>query len=239
MRQDLGAALVARDAEGRGIEDVVGARPIEFGLARAAGSSRRSAIRRSRPCSSRPSTASACTRCDSAVTGSDSPPGDGPDTLEIDCDMSGGSSGGGWVNADGALNGLTSYGYAGDFGHLYGPYFGAEAAGLYERGLGPRAALRRARGDQPRRRRGRRLHRRPRAPTPSASAARDDAAAGSGGDDRACGGGGGQARGGDGADRLRGGGGGDLLVGGPGEDTCIGGPGRDRARGCERRRRIP
>ena len=33
------------------------------------------------------------------VTGSDSPPGNGPETMQIDCDMSGGASGGGWVNA--------------------------------------------------------------------------------------------------------------------------------------------
>ena len=46
--------------------------------------------------------------------------------------MSGGASGGGWVNAEGALNGLTSYGYAGDFSHLYGPYFGATIETLYK-----------------------------------------------------------------------------------------------------------
>ena len=42
--------------------------------------------------------------------------------------MSGGSSGGGWVNASGAVNGLISYGYELDFDHLYGPYFGDRGA---------------------------------------------------------------------------------------------------------------
>ena len=156
VRQDLGIALVARDAEGRGIEDVVGARPIEFGLARqqAFAAFGYPAL----PTLFDPTfDGQRLYRCDSGVTGSDTPPGAGPDPLEIECDMSGGASGGGWVNAEGALNGLTSYGYAGDFSHLYGPYFGSEARTFYERALRARAAVSRARGDQPRRRRCRRL----------------------------------------------------------------------------------
>ena len=39
--------------------------------------------------------------CASPITGHDNPPGSGPPTLQIDCDMTGGSSGGGWVTADG------------------------------------------------------------------------------------------------------------------------------------------
>ena len=238
VRQDLGIALVARDAEGRGIEDAVGARPIEFGLGRqqAFAAFGYPAL----PTLFEPTfDGQRLYRCDSGVTGSDSPPGAGPDPLEIECDMSGGASGGGWVNAEGALNGLTSYGYAGDFSHLYGPYFGSEARAFYERASGPALLCH-----------GREVTNLGGAGvddftgTERADAFRlggaDDVAAGDGGDDRACGGGGSdRLRGDDGADRLLGGSGGDLLVGGPGEDTCIGGPGRDRARGCERRRRIP
>ncbi len=238
VRQDLGIALVARDGEGRGVEDVIGARPIEFGLARqqAFAAFGYPAL----PTLFEPAfDGQRLYRCDSGVTGSDSPPGDGPDPLEIDCDMSGGASGGGWVNADGVLNGLTSYGYAGDLGHLYGPYFGAEARAFYERASGPALLCH-----------GREVTNLGGAAaddftgTEGADAFRlggaDDVAAGGGGDDRACGGGGSdRLRGDDGADRLLGGSGRDLLVGGPGEDTCIGGPGRDRARSCERRRRIP
>ena len=98
--------------------------------------------------------------CVSPVTGSDNPPGNGPETMQIDCDMSGGSSGGGWVTANGSVNGLTSYGYELDFDHLYGPYFGTDARNLYHEAVGQGAALRRRRGDEPRRLRTRRLQRR-------------------------------------------------------------------------------
>src|SRR4029079_11515819 len=71
--------------------------------------------------------------CASPITGHDNPPGNGPPTLQINCDMTGGSSGGGWVTAAGAIEGVTSYGYAGDLEHLYGPYLGVEAKELYNR----------------------------------------------------------------------------------------------------------
>lgn len=238
VRQDLGVARVARDGEGRGIEDAVGARPIQFGLAR-------SQIFSAFGYPVEPTLLNPLFdgqrlyRCDSGVTGSDNPTGDGPETLEIDCDMSAGSSGGGWVNSNGAVNGLTSYGYAGDFSHLYGPYFGSEAQSFYERASGPKLLCAE------------------RAVTNLGAAGSDDfigtdgadafrlaggadAAAGAAGDDRACGGGGSdRLHGDDGADRLLGGSGRDLLVGGPGDDICVGGPGRDRARSCEQRRAIP
>jgi len=238
VRQDLGVALVARDAEGRGIEDAIGARPIAFNLARA----------QTFAAFGYPQEASLFNptfdgerlyRCSSGVTGSDSPAGDGPTTLEIDCDMTAGSSGGGWVNAQGEVNGLTSYGYSGDFSHLYSPYFGAEAQSFYERASGPELLCA-----------GREVTNLGGAAsddftgTAGSDAMRlggsDDVGAAGEGDDRACGGGGAdRLLGGAGADRLVGGPGRDLLVGGPGTDACVGGPGRDRAHGCERRRRIP
>jgi V8-like Glu-specific endopeptidase len=237
-RVDFGAVTVARDSDGRGVQDVVGARGIAFGQ-------------------SRPNTVTAfgypaeptlfeplfdgerLYNCDSAITASDNPPGNGPQTMQIDCDMSGGSSGGGWVNANGDVVGLTSYGYAADFNHLYGPYFGATGRDLYEHAtgasvkcasvavtnLGKRGAdnFTGARGTQSFKLGG-----------------GADSARGSSGKDTVCGGAGndhlsGQA----GADKLLGGRGHDVLVGGPGHDVCVGGPGHDRAHGCEVIRSVP
>ena len=131
-RQDLGAARVARDGDGHGIEDVVGARQIEF-----SGPKPSELIAYGYP--AQPSLfhldfdGEHLFGCASPITGHDNPPGNGPPTLQIDCDMTGGSSGGGWVTAAGAIDGVTSYGYAGDLEHLYGPYLGVEAKELYTR----------------------------------------------------------------------------------------------------------
>ena len=229
VRLDIGAATVARDSAGRGIQDVVGAREIAFG---------------------RPEPASVTAfgypanptlfqplfdgehlySCDSPITGTDNPAGAGPDPLQIQCDMSGGSSGGGWVARDGAVVGLISYGYATDLTHLYGPYFGDAARELHEQVSGPPllcagAAVTNLLGPEPNSLRG------DAANNAFRLGGGADRAAGDAGDDAACGGGG--------DDRLVGGRGSDILVGGRGTDTCIGGPGRDRARGCERVRQVP
>ena len=238
IRQDLGAARVVRDGQGRGIEDVVGARPIEFKRSRA---QQYTAFGYpAEPTLFNPTfDGQRLFACGSGVTGSDSPPGDGPQTLQIDCDMSGGSSGGGWVNADGAVNGLTSYGYTGDFVHLFGPYFGAEAKAFYEKASGPPLRCHGAEvtnlgtggpddfaGGE-----GAEVFR---------LAGSADRARGGGGEDFACGGADAdRLKGGEGDDTLVGGPGPDVLNGGPGMDLCIGGPGRDRGPGCERKRRIP
>jgi hypothetical protein len=177
--------------------------------------------------------------CVSPRTGDDQPPGSGPPPIEIACDMSAGASGGGWVVGGGAVNGVISYGYAGDFNHLYGPYFGAIAEQLHVTAGGEAVLC----GEHPVTNLG----------TPKedrfAGGAGDDAMAlgggrdssrGAAGADELCGGGAGdRLRGNVGRDALRGGTRADLLVGGPGRDSCNGGPGRDRARGCERIRGVP
>ena len=237
-RIDLGAAVLARNAEGQGIEDAIGARPVAFKLSR---DQQFTALGYpAEPTIFQPTfDGQRLYSCDSPVTGADNPPGSGPETIQIICDMSGGSSGGGWVNADGAVNGLTSYGYAFDFDHLYGPYFGSEAKSLYREssgralrcggvevtnlgGTGPDdfsggegADVFKVKGEA-------------------------DRAVGLGGDDVACGGSGDdRLKGGEDADTLRGSAGNDVLNGGPGVDLCIGGPGRDRGPGCELKRGIP
>jgi V8-like Glu-specific endopeptidase len=220
IRQDHGAAVLARNPEGQGIQDVIGARPIDFRLAReqqftAFGYP-------AQPTLLEPTfDGERLYSCASPVTGSDNPPGSGPETLQIDCDMSGGSSGGGWVTANGSVNGLTSYGYELDFDHLFGPYFGADARALYHEaaGKGQRCA-----GAEV---------------TNLGRSGPDDFSGGDGADVFKVKGDADRARGLGGDDIECGGGGNDILNGGPGNDLCIGGPGHDRGPGCERKKSIP
>jgi hypothetical protein len=238
IRQDLGAAVLARNADGQGIEDAVGAREIAFRLSR---DQQYTALGYpAEPTLLHPTfNGERLYACDSGVTGSDNPPGSGPETIQIACDLSGGSSGGGWVNRAAAVNGLISYGYALDLDHLYGPYFGADAQRLYERASGPEilcagSAVTNLGGVGPQDFSGGGG-----AETFKLKGAADRAR-GFRGDDTACGGGGpDRLKGGGNADTLRGGAGGDVLNGGPGHDVCIGGPGRDRGPGCAERRQIP
>jgi hypothetical protein len=242
IRQDIGAARLERDEQGRGIEDLLGARGIAFNRPRAQNITAYGYPALTNPLSVPPRfdfDGQRLWSCASPITGSDDPPGDGPQTLRIECDMTGGASGGGWVTAAGAVNGVTSYSYVNDGSHLYGPYFGSAAESLYDAaagrriicakrevtnlggpgkddfgGTGAREAFRlKGGGDR------------------MAGRRRSDAACGGGGPDRLAGNAG--------DDRLRGGRGRDLLIGGRGRDVCDGGPGRDRARGCEKRIRTP
>ena len=51
--------------------------------------------------------------------------------MAIGCDMTGGSSGGGWVIDQTYVNSVVSYGYDGEPEVLYGPYFGTVIQDLY------------------------------------------------------------------------------------------------------------
>jgi hypothetical protein len=57
----------------------------------------------------------------------------GPPNLAVDCEVTGGSSGGGWTIRGRILNSVTDYGYEGDPGTDFGPYFGREVGRLYVR----------------------------------------------------------------------------------------------------------
>ncbi len=82
-------------------------------------------------------------RCDSQYQGTDSGMGQ-PAPSRIACDMTAGSSGGGWVINDRAVNSVVSYGYEcvgviiplpcsnPEAGKLFGPYFGDTVADLYK-----------------------------------------------------------------------------------------------------------
>jgi hypothetical protein len=55
-----------------------------------------------------------------------------PFTTGMGCDMTGGSSGGGWVINDQHINSVVSYGIEGEPEVQYGPYFGTTAQAFYE-----------------------------------------------------------------------------------------------------------
>jgi hypothetical protein len=218
IRLDIGAAVMGRDREGRGVQDVVGARGIAFNQERnqtfvAFGYPAISTIFRS-------FNGQLLYSCTSPRIGDDNPPGAGPNPMEIDCDMTGGASGGGWVVKGKFVNSVTSYGYELDFDSLFGPYLGTTAKNLYQQARGKK---RKCAGEEV---------------TNLGGSGADDFDGTAGADSFKLRGAGDTADGGSGKDRLCGGKGKDLLIGGPGFDVCNGGKGRDRARGCEERKKI-
>ena len=136
IRFDLGAAVVRRNAEGRRLQDVVNAPGIGFNQPRdqvlqAFGY----------PVSDVGDvpyfpefTGSREFRCSGAPVTTDNPSSaSGPPTNGIECDMTHGSSGGGWMAGTDrpVLVSLTSYGYSTEPDRLYGPYMGRGAKLLY------------------------------------------------------------------------------------------------------------
>jgi V8-like Glu-specific endopeptidase len=55
----------------------------------------------------------------------------GPLNMAVQCDVTGGASGGGWVIAGDVLNGVTTYGYPSDPNTDFGPYFGKAVGRLF------------------------------------------------------------------------------------------------------------
>jgi V8-like Glu-specific endopeptidase len=231
---DVGTAVVARNTNGQGIQDVVGARAIAFDRPRD------QLYRSFGYPAGRPALGfdgESAFACESRYGGDDvatSP----PRTMVIGCDMDIGASGGAWV-AGSAVSSVNSYKYALEPDHIYGPYFGSAVQRLYETVGGPPILCR------------------GRAVTHLGGAGQDaftgtagadvfltgrggDRIVAADGDDRACGGRGPDtvlAQGGE--DLVSAGRGRDTVNGGSGTDACNGGRGRDRAPGCERRKRIP
>jgi V8-like Glu-specific endopeptidase len=68
--------------------------------------------------------------CPSPYHGQD-PTTSNPRTQWITCNMTGGSSGGGWIVQGAYLNSVNSYGYTTQPNRMYGPYFGGAARNLY------------------------------------------------------------------------------------------------------------
>jgi hypothetical protein len=62
----------------------------------------------------------------------------GPLNLAVECELTGGASGGGWTIEGDVLNGVTSYGYGDEPVAVFGPYFGGAVRDLYGRASGVR-----------------------------------------------------------------------------------------------------
>jgi V8-like Glu-specific endopeptidase len=130
FRYDVGAAVMARNSSGQELEDVVGGRGILFNQ------STNQQFRSHGYPQAAPFDGSKLYACDAATTFPDNPsPAIGPSTMGIACDMTGGSSGGGWVVTDGSGNGyvesVNSYKYPSTPAFMFGPYFGDVIAALY------------------------------------------------------------------------------------------------------------
>lgn len=205
-RFDVGVGVVLRNGNGRGVQDRVGARRIAFNqprdqLYRAFGYPAVSPFNGRRPY-----------RCNSPYEGDDQSFPQ-PRPMRIDCDMTGGSSGGGWVTDGGFVASVVSYAYDcppslqllgcenPEEGKLFGPYFGDVIRDLYranrgrERRCGGRIVTQRGGGA-------------------------DNAFTGTAGPD--------VIHGGRGADFLRGRAGDDSICGGAGDDRIRAGRGANR-----------
>jgi hypothetical protein len=120
---DLGAASVASNG-GRKLRNRVGARGIVFNYPRD------QVYRPFGYPAEPPFDGEHMYRCRSGYGGADGSAED-PKPMRITCDMTGGSSGGGWVTGSGDVASIVSYGYEGEPNKLYGPYQGAAAKNLY------------------------------------------------------------------------------------------------------------
>jgi hypothetical protein len=123
MGYDLGAAIVEPADGGAALTDRVGGRGIAFNYARAQGY-----VSYGYPAAP-PFGGERLWTCTSGLQTSDASAN--PATLGIGCDMTGGSSGGGWiVGSD--LYSVNSYGYDNQPDVMYGPYQGDVAQSLYD-----------------------------------------------------------------------------------------------------------
>jgi V8-like Glu-specific endopeptidase len=126
---DVGAIVVAPNAEGAEVADAVGG-----GAALVMDLSRRQEFQTF----GYPGEARWMQSCESPYVGDDAltyriP---GPPTVAIRCHWVPGASGGGWLIDEGhEIDGLTSYGKRGDDRHTFGPYFSARNVGRLTAGL--------------------------------------------------------------------------------------------------------
>jgi hypothetical protein len=119
---DEGAAVVSTNAAGQTLTDTVGSRGIAFNQA-----PDQRYLAHGYPAAS-PFTGGRMFICDANLGLRDTSAN--PPTLGIGCDMTGGSSGGGWVVGNNVLS-VTSYGYGNLRNVLFGPYLGSVAQQLY------------------------------------------------------------------------------------------------------------
>ena len=132
IRYDVGMATM-RKRNGKRLQSVVGARGIGFNL-------RPERYHAYGYPAEDPYNGRQLRMCNSRDQGADQNEGN-PKPRRIDCDMTGGSSGGGWVVRERLVNSVVSYGYEcvviilpcnnPDRGKLFGPYFGDTIKRLY------------------------------------------------------------------------------------------------------------
>jgi hypothetical protein len=126
LSYDIGAAVVRRSPAGRRLQSVVGARGIGFDQPR----------RQRYDIFGYPVLGAFQPEleytCSSPYKGADDAVLDGPPTMRASCNMTGGSSGGGWI-AGRKLLSVVSYGYGKAPTSIYGPYFSRTAKKLYRR----------------------------------------------------------------------------------------------------------
>jgi V8-like Glu-specific endopeptidase len=125
VRHDVGAVVVAENSVDQSLVEVAGGRGIAWNIDEE--QSFQSFGYPARP----PFSGGRMISCISAFGGNDQPPGPGPATLAMGCDMTAGSSGGGWIVESQYLNSVTSYGLSNEDEVLYGPYFGDAVAMVY------------------------------------------------------------------------------------------------------------
>jgi hypothetical protein len=123
---DTGAAVVSANG-GQALTDVVGGRNIAFNTAR-----NQNYAAHGYPAAP-PFNGQRLWVCNSPLIYNDTSAN--PPTMGIDCDMTGGSSGGGWI-ASGAVVSVNSYGYATLPNVMFGPYQGSVAQSLYTQAAG-------------------------------------------------------------------------------------------------------
>jgi V8-like Glu-specific endopeptidase len=133
LRQDLGAAVVDMNPEGRTISSVAGGRGIAFGTPRASfyQSFGYPAVNNNGTIPEFTGEREFVCQAPYAID-DDLPGGKGQPPMAIGCDMTAGSSGGGWILENKYVASVNSYGYDDEPEVMYGPYQGDEAAALYE-----------------------------------------------------------------------------------------------------------
>ena len=123
---DTGAAVVSTTG-GSALTDVVGGRNIAFSTAR-----QQQYAAHGYPAAP-PFDGQRLWVCNSPLIYDDTSAN--PPTMGIDCDMTGGSSGGGWI-AGGSVVSVNSYGYSTLPNVMFGPYQGSVAQSLYTQAAG-------------------------------------------------------------------------------------------------------
>jgi V8-like Glu-specific endopeptidase len=123
---DTGAAVVSANG-GSALTDVVGGRNIAFNTAR-----NQQYAAHGYPAAP-PFNGQRLWVCNSPLIYNDTSAN--PPTMGIDCDMTGGSSGGGWI-AGGSVVSVNSYGYRTLPNVMFGPYQGSVARSLYTQAAG-------------------------------------------------------------------------------------------------------